>query len=55
MSTAPARTWPVIRIILLILAVVCFILATAHAPVGPIDLTNLGLALGFAAWLPWFG
>jgi hypothetical protein len=42
-----------IRIVLLLLAVICFVLAVFKVTL-PVELIPLGLALGFAAFLPWW-
>ena len=44
--------WWIIRLILLILAVLCFLAAAFHASFPSFDLIALGLALGFASFLP---
>ena len=54
-TTTPARTyspWWIIRLILLILAVLCFLAAAFGLSVGGVMLLPLGLAFGFASMLP---
>jgi len=54
-TTTPARTyspWWIIRLILLILAVLCFLAAAFGLSVGGLMLVPLGLAFGFASMLP---
>ena len=54
-TPAPARTysaWWIIRLILLILAILCFLAAAFGLSVGSLMLVPLGLALGFASMLP---
>jgi len=56
MATTPARVyspWWIIRLVLLILAIICFVAAAfGTAAAGPVMLVPLGLALGFASLLP---
>jgi len=44
--------WWLIRLILLILAILCFAVAAFHGSFPSFDLIALGLALGFASFLP---
>lgn len=47
------RTWVGPYTVLLFLAVICFILSFVHVGFGTYDPLPLGLAFGFAAFLPW--
>jgi|307.fasta_scaffold4654014_1 hypothetical protein len=55
-ASAPARTysaWWIIRLVLLILAIICFAAAAFGTPAaGPVQLVPAGLGLGFASMLP---
>jgi hypothetical protein len=55
-TPAPARTysaWWVIKLILLILAILCFVVAAfGFDKLGNANLVDLGLAFGFASFLP---
>jgi hypothetical protein len=58
MATQPAQRvyspWWIIRLILLILAIICFLIAAFGMNIvfGSVMVIPLGLALGFAAMLP---
>jgi len=54
-ATAPARPYAIVRIILIFVAVLLFLLAFFKVGIGGYDLIPLGLACGFAAYLPWWG
>jgi hypothetical protein len=55
-TTTPARTysaWWIIKLIALILAILCFLVsAFGFTSLGNANLVDLGLALGFASFLP---
>jgi 1,4-dihydroxy-2-naphthoate octaprenyltransferase len=53
-ATAPARPYAIVRIILIFVAVLLFLLAFFKVGIGGYDLIPLGLACGFAAYLPWW-
>lgn len=42
-----------IKVICLVVSVICFLLAAFSVAIGTLSLLPLGLAFGFASFLPW--